>query len=294
MSSNVRVLLEDRLGRLPIRSDRARHAVWRRSSGCARRSRRHWSANRDRACANSSSRRIFRAIVSPSMCSITNPWEPSSSGPNVQSTGGTGTPASARGAAARPPPPGRLRAERSVDRAVRRAASVASERPRLARSAAGEALEVADDDVATESSRAELGELDHATRRSCSSAYVAQSYRWEGARFEDPAGTAGRVHARARECRDVQRVDVLQRLRPEGRPRRLVPARQPRERGLRGDDVLPVPARRHRRVHVRAAAHREQRRVRRRRDALRGRRAVRGAARSPTKARSRCSPIRTR
>ncbi len=91
-------------------------------------------------------------------------------------------------------------------------------------------------------------------------------------------GTAGRVHARARSGVELQRVDVLQRVRPRGTRRRLPPPRQPRQRGLRRADNLPLPARRPGRVHLQPPEDHEQRRVRRRRDALRGRDPVRGAA----------------
>ena len=54
---------------------------------------------------------------------------------------------------------------------------------------------------------------------------------------------------------------------------------QPAQRAVRGDDRVPVPARRAGGVHVQAAAHRGPRRARRRRPEVRRRRAVRGAPR---------------
>ena len=86
-----------------------------------------------------------------------------------------------------------------------------------------------------------------------------------GAAHGRTTGTAGRVHARARPRAELQREHVLQPLRPDGGRRRLVPLRQPRQRGLRGDDRVPLPARRPGRLHVQAARDRQQRRLRRRR-----------------------------
>ena len=53
-----------------------------------------------------------------------------------------------------------------------------------------------------------------------------------------------RVHAPAGGGLELQRVDVLQRVRPDRAGRRVLPARQPRQRGLRRDDDVPLPARR--------------------------------------------------
>ena len=64
-----------------------------------------------------------------------------------------------------------------------------------------------------------------------------------------------------------------------GAGRRLVPLRQPGQRGLRRDDRVPLPARRPGRLHVQAAGDRRQRRVRRRRHPLRRGRAVRAPRR---------------
>ena len=64
--------------------------------------------------------------------------------------------------------------------------------------------------------------------------------------------------------------------------------------GYARDDGVPVPARRARRLHVQATAHRRPPRSRRRRPPLRGARAVRGAPRHATTARSACSPTRAR
>ena len=61
--------------------------------------------------------------------------------------------------------------------------------------------------------------------------------------------------------------------------RRLRPHRQPAERALRGDDHRRLPARRHGAVQLQAAGDRRQRRLRRRRHALRRRRAVQAPAR---------------
>ena len=77
---------------------------------------------------------------------------------------------------------------------------------------------------------------------------------------------------------DLQRVHVLQRVRPGRAGRRVRPPRQPGQRGLRRDDHVPLPARRAGGVHVPPARDQRQRRLRRRRHALRGGRAVRGAA----------------
>ena len=65
---------------------------------------------------------------------------------------------------------------------------------------------------------------------------------------------------------------------PSRARRRVPPPRQPRQRGLRRDDHVPLPARRAGRVHVRPARDLAQRRVRRRRHEVRGDHAVRGAA----------------
>ena len=70
---------------------------------------------------------------------------------------------------------------------------------------------------------------------------------------EAPPGTVRRVHAPARGSHQLQREHVLQRVRPERPRRRVLPARQPGQRGLRRDDDVPLPARRADRVHVRPA-----------------------------------------
>ena len=62
--------------------------------------------------------------------------------------------------------------------------------------------------------------------------------------FQGPPRTAGRVHPHARCGLQLQREHVLQRVRPGREDRRLVPARQPAERGPGRDDGLPLPARR--------------------------------------------------
>ena len=65
---------------------------------------------------------------------------------------------------------------------------------------------------------------------------------------------------------------------PEHAHRRLLPHRQPGQRGLRRDDGVPVPARRPGRLHVQAPDDRPQRRPRRRRAHVGRGHAVRGAA----------------
>jgi hypothetical protein len=66
-----------------------------------------------------------------------------------------------------------------------------------------------------------------------------------------PCWNPGRIHAQARCGLQLQREHVFQHVRPGPEGRRLVPHRQPAQRGLRRDLGVPLPARRARRLHVR-------------------------------------------